>query len=259
MATDPVPLPTGRPIVFYSPHQDDETLFMGQVIAHHALVGREVHVVLATNGETSGALAEINGTAPDPGWWGGYHFPTREGYAPVSRDEFGRARSREFAAASRQLGVMAANIHFGLPGQTHDNLPPRIDVAAAESLMVAWAEHFTATGRDQVGHYTMWKGDPNPHHAALGQALQNENNAHPQWFGDARWLVKPEQATAARASVYRVPAAHQANAVAMARRAARCYTAWAPAQGMYAIGRHSVPAYFAQVDRGDPNHILVVP
>jgi hypothetical protein len=28
---------------------------------------------------------------------------------------------------------------------------------------------------------------------------------------------------------------------------------------MYAIGRHSVPAYFDQVDRGDPNHILLVP
>jgi LmbE family N-acetylglucosaminyl deacetylase len=259
MPTDPVPLPTGRPIVFYSPHQDDETLFMGQVIAHHALVGREVHVVLASNGETSGALAEINGTAPDSGWWGGYHFPAREGYAPVSRDEFGRARSREFAGATRQLGAMAANIHFGLPGQAHDDLPDGIDVAAAESLMVAWAEHFRAAGRDQVGHYTMWKGDPNPDHAALGQVLQNENDAHPQWFGDARWLVKPEQATAAHASVYRMPTAYRANAVAMARSAGRCYSAWAPAQGMYAIGRHSVPTYFDQLDRGDPNHILVVP
>jgi LmbE family N-acetylglucosaminyl deacetylase len=248
--TDPVPPPTGRPIVFYSPHQDDETLFMGQVIAHHALAGREVHVVLCTNGSTSAVLDALNGVDSN-GWWGGWHFPAREGYGPLTRPEFGQARSREFVAAVGQLGVFPQHIH--VPAA----LPDGITVAAATELMISFADLFARQGEPVVGHYTMWWGDPNPDHAHLGQALRDLHGRQPR-FADARWLVKPEQAGAAGAAAYQPPPALRPEVLRMTRRSTFPYRSWAPRAGMYAIGYHSVGlAYFDDVERGDVNHIVL--
>lgn len=256
---DPVPNPpTGRPIVFYSPHQDDETLFMGQIIAHHALAGREVHVVLCSSGATSAARDQINGQATS-GFWGGFHYPAREGYDPLSPALFAAERTEEQAAACAQLGVPAARVHTG-PADlelTGEQLPEDISVAWGEQIMTSWASYFTSRGFDQVGHYTMWWGDTHADHAALGQALQNRRSLHPQWFGDARWLVKPEQAGAAHASAYGLPASLTAQIKLMTKRAGWCYRAWQPAAGAFAIGYHSVQAYFTALDQTNgPNYIV---
>jgi LmbE family N-acetylglucosaminyl deacetylase len=261
VATDPVPAdPAGRPIVFYSPHQDDETIFMGQVIAHHALAGREVHVVLLCNGALSDARGEINGTVADNSYWGGFHYPAREGYEPLSLQEFGLARTREFVAALAQLGVPAERVHFGRADQplaTSDLLPDAISVDWATQVLNSWADYFQAFGYDQVGHYTMWWKDPHADHAALGQALHARALAEPVTFGDVRWLVKPEQAVAAAASVYALPAALAALIRLMSRRAGWAYRAWQPASGAFATGYHSVGnVYFDDVERGDPNHYV---
>jgi LmbE family N-acetylglucosaminyl deacetylase len=262
---DPVPAtPTGRPIVFYPAHQDDEVIEMGQVIAHHVLALREVHVVLCSNGSTSGARAEINGTAVDNGWWNGWHYPAREGYAPLSQVDFGLARTSEFVGALYQLGVKPENIHYGRADQpvTSDQLPDTISDQWGIDILTSWAEYFTARGFDQVGHYTHWKGDAQPDHAAMGRALQERHAAHPSWFGDVRWLVKPEDAVRAGASVYTLPAALAPTIVRMARNAGRVYGAWNPVVGSYAIGYHSVgPQYFEPggVSAGVPNHYLRLP
>jgi LmbE family N-acetylglucosaminyl deacetylase len=251
--TDPVPPPTGRPIVFYSPHQDDETLFMGQVIAHHALAGREVHVVLCTSGETPIVIEEINGVrATANPWWGGFHFPAREGYAPITKEQLGRARDAEFIAACGQLGVYPQNIHVG------QNLPDGMTVAQAEALMRSYADRFAAEGEPVVGHYTMWWGDDNATHAAIGQALRNLRTQQPQRFSDARWFTKPEHAATAGAIGYTPPAALRPEILRMTRRATYPYRSWAPRQGMYAVGYHSVGNwYFDEVERGDENHVVV--
>lgn len=255
---DPVPAnPPGRPIVFYSPHQDDETLIMGQVIAHHALAGREVHIVLCSNGQTSGALPQINGQATSS-WWGGFHYPAREGYAPLSATDFGHARTWELYASCAQLGVPAVRVHIGPADQdlTSDQLPDEISQSWGEQILTSWASHFTLRGFDRVGHYTTWSGDDHPDHAAMGRALQSRRTLHPSWFDDARWLVKPEQAAAAGAAAYTPPGSLAAQIKLMSRRAGWCYRAWQPSAGAYAIGYHSVPPMFAAVERADPNYIL---
>jgi LmbE family N-acetylglucosaminyl deacetylase len=258
MAIDPVPAdPTGRPIVFYSPHQDDETLFMGQIIAHHALAGREVHVVLCCNGNLSEARGEINGDTSDSTYWGGYHFPVREGYAPLNLRDFGLARTREFVAACAQLGVPARRVHFGradVPLATSDLLPDAISVGWATEVMNSWAAHFAGLGVPQAGHFTMWWQDPHADHAALGQALRARALAEPVLFGDVRWLVKPEQATAAGATAYPLPANLAPTIKAMSRHAGWAYRSWQPPYA-YATGYHSVGnVYFDDVERADPNH-----
>lgn len=259
MPIDPVPAaPTGRPVVFYSPHQDDETLFMGQVIAHHALAGREVHVVLCSNGASSGARAEINGEVSDGTYWKGYHYPAREGYTPLSLDTFSEARTREFVAACAQLGVPASRVHLGradAPAATSPDLPDTISTSWATQVMQSWADEFAALGWPSVGHYTMWTGDDHPDHAALGGALATLHDQDDDHFGDVRWLVKPEQASAAGASVYGLPSGQAAEIVQMARRAGWCYRAWQPAAGCFATGYHSV-SYLSGPEAGAPNHYV---
>lgn len=260
-STDPIPEPTGAPVVFYTPHQDDETIFMGQMIAHHASVGREVHVVLCSNGSTSGALAEINGTLADNTWWGGTHYPAREGYEPLTKTAFGLARTQELVAACGQLGVPRERVHFGLAdgsAPTSDLLPDAVSRAWADQVVTSWADHFETLGFAHVGHYTMWWKDPHPDHAALGQSTHALRVADPVKYGDARWAVKPEQAAAAAASVYTLPTTLAGQITWMSEHAGLCYGAWLPTAGAYAIGYHSVGGsiYFDDVGRGDPNHIV---
>lgn len=261
MPVDPVPSdPPGAPVVFVTPHQDDEDLFMGQVIGHHAVAGREAHIVLGCNGALSNVIQKLNGTLVDANYWGGYHFPAREGYAPLSLQEFGLARTRELVASAAELGVPAGRVHLGRadePLASSDLLPDAISVDWAKEIFESWADHFGALGFPQVSFYTMWWGDNHADHAALGQALRELRLADPDRYRNARWLVKPEQAAAAGASAYGLPADQAATIKAMAKHAGWCYRAWQPAAGAFAIGYHSVgTVYFPGVESGIPNHIV---
>lgn len=243
LAANPVPHPTGLPVVFYAPHADDETLWMGQAIAHHAIVGREVHVVLCSTGIGSAALGAINGVTGNS-WWGWHHDPAREGYTPLSEAEFGNARDREFLAACGQLGVQAANVHFA---STRGN-----DI---EPGWVASVIADMATKYPTAGHYTTWWGDDHPDHAAVGTALKELRLVDPVLYRDSRWMVKPAQASTAGARVYGLPAESAAEIKRMSIRAAWCYRAWAPPHA-YAIGYHSVANMFSAVEQGAPNWIV---
>lgn len=229
--TDPVPTPTGRRIHWYSPHQDDETLWAGQILAHHTLVGREAHIVLATDGSTSGVLPMLNGTTTS-GWWGGYHYPEREGIPPLTPADFAAARDRELVQAARQLGVSPDRVHLRV-----DERSSGITVADAEALILSFE-----TAAPGSGHYTMHWADLDPVHAALGQALHNLVTRGA--VTDARWIVRREQTTTIPGTVaYTVPSQYAAQARHMALCAARCYQAWAPPEA-YAIGNHSVASDF---------------
>lgn len=247
MPTDPVPIPSGRRLYLYTPHQDDETLWSGQILAHHSLVGREVHIVLGTDGSTSAMRDALNGTDPN-GWWGGYHYPAREGIpAPLSPGDFAAARDRELVQAARQLGVSPDRVHLRTDTRTAN-----LTVADAKTLILA-NEALTPG----AGHYTTHWTDTDPNHAALGTALRELALAGQ--VTDARWVVRRSQiSTVAGAVEYVVPAAYAAQARHMAVCAARCYGAWAPPEA-YAIGRHSVPADFDWVESGASNWIVKTP
>ncbi|MEV1063369.1 PIG-L family deacetylase [Streptomyces sp. NPDC050263] len=249
--TDPVPAtPTGRPWIWYEPHQDDLALWFPKGAAHHALAGRDTHLVSATDGSTSVIRAALNGEA-DNGWWGGYHYPAREGIpAPLSPDDFAAGRDRELLHAAPQLGIRRANVHLELGTRG-----AAITVAQAEALIRRYEDLYPG-----AGHYTMHWLDTDPTHAALGQALRNLALSEPGTFADCRWVVRTSQAATIPGAVeYVVPAALQAQAFHMARSSAKCFGAWAPEQGMYAIGQHSVPADFAAVGAGRSEWIVKTP
>ena len=181
--------------------------------------------------------------------------PTREGYtAPVDPEILSLNRDLELIAGAGLLGVQPSNVHIDT-----DGAPARgtsIDIAGAVDLFRFWADRHPG-----AGHYTMWWGDPHPDHAALGSALRQLRLAEPETFGDARWLVKPEQATAAAAKQYVVADAILRNtALVMSRRAAYPFRAWTHHEACSpSATTRSAGSYFDDVERGDPNWIVSTP
>lgn len=93
----------GAPAIFYSPHQDDESLAMAGSIREHKEAGRQVILVLLTRGENGGLLDIMNGVAncplgPECPGGGNHSFG-------LVQDDIVRARTAEFQAAARRLGV----------------------------------------------------------------------------------------------------------------------------------------------------------
>ena len=77
------------PVIFYSPHQDDETLGMGASISEHVRKGRPVYVVLLTNGENVNLLKHIQNKYK----------------SEATMKDLVTARNNEFIAACIALGV----------------------------------------------------------------------------------------------------------------------------------------------------------
>lgn len=226
---DPVPAPTGRDVFFYSPHQDDESLWFGQGLAHHSLVGRRVHIVAGTDGSTSAVLAELNGSVAN-GWWGGFHYPVREGIPVLTAADFAAARDRELVQAARQLGVSPDRVHLRV-----DERSANITVEQARAMILGF-EALTPG----AGHYTMHWLDLDPNHANMGVALRQLALAG--LVSDARWIVRREQVGSITGAVpYPLPSEFAVAARHMAACAGRCYGAWAPPEA-YAIGLGSVGA-----------------
>lgn len=247
-ATDPVPEASGRPIIFYTPHQDDETLWMGTVIAHHTLVGREVHVVSVTDGSTSAVRDSLNGLKAN-GWWpAGQHYPYREGIPDLDPAAFAAARDQELIDACAELGVSELNLHFdwAVPRADGTTLTreANISVADAESLIRDFAVRYP-----DAGHYTTWWGDTDPNHAAIGQALRNlaVTSDPARKIVDRRWLVRTGQ-NPVGSELYTLPSTLADAITGMVRSAVKAYAAWAPRAGRYAIGYHSVPQYFLDIE-----------
>lgn len=253
--TIPIPDPTGRRLYVIEPHQDDGDLFFAKMVAHSILVGREVHGVLMSNGTTSNVLGEINGDYADNQWWKDKHEPAREGYAPLTKQEFGLARTREWRNSWHQLGVPDERLHLGMDLATSDLLPDAISVSYATQVMRYFVEGDIAAGRAVGGLYTMWWMDAHSDHAACGQALHALKVAD-STYSDARWMTKPEDADRAGAAVYGVPAELLDQVTHMQWKAAQCYGAWSPPDS-FAIGFHSVyTPYFTSTLAGGPNHIV---
>lgn len=125
-------------VIFFTPHQDDETLAMGPSVRRHLEAGHDVHVVLMTNGVNS-AVRPSTGLSPT---------------------DFIAARDDEMFRASRQLGVRTANTHVSALRVDDGTLT----VDEAEAIMTeyftaypgAWCKSYSnlpATGR-HVDHVT---------------------------------------------------------------------------------------------------------
>lgn len=143
------------PAIFFSPHQDDETLSMGASIVQHVRSGREVIVVLMCDGSGSGV---------------GKVYP--------SRDVFVAERDREFKAAVKALGAEAVIRSDRVP-DTH------LTVEWAKSVIEEYYEEYPDASFKTMSD----KDRTNPEsaesdHYLLGQALRETG------IKDARYYVR---------------------------------------------------------------------
>ena len=84
--------------IFYTPHQDDETLAMGSSIAEYVRKGHPVYVVLLTNGDNNSTITILNGKTKCE-----FHETYHD--FKLTTQDFIDARNAEFLAACKALGV----------------------------------------------------------------------------------------------------------------------------------------------------------
>ncbi|MDQ0943263.1 PIG-L family deacetylase [Streptomyces sp. V1I1] len=229
-AADPIPLATGRDVDFVTGHQDDELVMMGWAFVHHVLAGRRANLLLGTDGSTTSALRMVNGELAS-GWWGGFHYPEREGYERLTPQDMAEARDLEYLGSGAEVGLSTDRIHLNL-----EYRGPNIDEDQATALLLRRREQ-----APDAGVYTHHWLDIDPNHAALGTALKELHTQSPSDWSDVRWMVRPEQiGQIAGAQQYGVPGTYYDGAKVLLTKAARHYASWAPRQGRVAAGYHGV-------------------
>ena len=153
---------TGYPVVFFTPHQDDEVLSMGAAIREHVLAGRQVWVVLLTDGGSSVQCAQ--------------QYTTRA--ACVAE------RDKEFNAGVTSMG---AN-----PTIRSDRMLDGSLTAAYVQRVVEEYYNYCPSGVCQYKNAS-FKGtseyDTHPDHQAVGQGIRNAviNNDKRFYISPAEW------------------------------------------------------------------------
>ncbi|MFB9849291.1 PIG-L deacetylase family protein [Micromonospora andamanensis] len=229
------------PVIFAAAHPDDETLAMSVAIAKHAAAGQAVHVLLLTDGEGSGVIGSLNGTTTSK-WWGVRHVPSAEGYAPLTPADLAAARVRELTTALKSLFA-------GLPGSVtlhRAGLPDGgVTTSTARAAILSLADEIAPGAAVRIkGH--SHAVDDHRDHIAIGQALVALSAEDPTRFSDRRHYILPHYWSDPRLSrvAYAWDMPGDASIAARARNACNSYRSWAPANGHYAIGYHSVPEMF---------------
>ena len=97
-------------VLYFSAHQDDETLEDFGGILQDLREGKNVHVILISDGSASGV----------------YKHLLEEGYE-MTREEFSASRDAEFTGALLALGVKSENIHLVKDRLTDGTLPDNQD------------------------------------------------------------------------------------------------------------------------------------
>lgn len=225
------PVSADEQVVFWHvPHPDDETLGMAGGILNAAQEGKRNVVIMYTEGDGSDVRLVLNGLLYCP-LHGRFHSPRQEGYEPLDKAAFGRARMAETTAALVALGVDEQDIvSIGMPdGQ--------VTVDKAYAVMAELDRAFPG-----ASHRTTSLSDPHDDHRNLARALNR--------------LVQRQRAEGTPSdvrfhSVYAYKSEARRNAapftpVAVSdpegKRAALAeFARWAPEEGRFAIGMHSVP------------------
>lgn len=139
----------GDKVVFYTQHQDDETLFAGSAIvdAITAVGAENVHVVLITDGSASDVF-------------------TWDRYSKLSILERSALRNNEFKAAVSKLGVSPNNILYLNQQESNINY---------DYLRQA-VNHFETTYNNVTHIAHSYKYDTHPQHLTTGQVINNLYN-----------------------------------------------------------------------------------
>lgn len=231
------------PPLFIAAHPDDE-IWMAVAIAEYVHAGQDVHLLYLTAGTASGVIRDLNGTKTNT-WWRVLHDPAAEGYQPLTPESLGAARLREVHTAARCL---AAGLTGTLTVHGAGLQDGAVTRSAAYGAIADVADQVGTGGPVRIKTHTD-VADAHPDHLVAGEAARQLKADHPDRFDDARFYVQPANwshpALGQVSEAWDWPATTEiADRV---RNAVRCYQAWAPQAGSYAIGYHSVPQLLDQI------------
>lgn len=201
-----------KPAVFFVPHQDDEFLTQGPLIHQHIEAGRDVYVIMMSDGQSSGVRSLLE----------------KEGY-PLSQSAFSKARDREALDCLNRLGVPVENIYF-------ENLEDggSYTLTKVKNIMRSYITIF-----GEASYKTHSWMDKHRDHFVLGRALDELNNANIVPSGDARFSKSfryDNAPTPGGGYQYSTDSALLLNA-------ARAYDVWAPNRKANASNPSSGPRY----------------
>jgi LmbE family N-acetylglucosaminyl deacetylase len=201
---------TSGAVVFFTPHQDDETLTMAADIRANFVAGRQVVIVLVTDGSASQVRNAMC---------------TNKGVC-LTVPEFVVGRNAEQFAAIQHLAP-GAQIFY------ENYKDGALTQAQATTVINKYVSLFP-----NGSYRTMSWLDEHPDHIALGQALRTMTNAGLIPNGDSQfeqflgyWDIMPVAGVFVAADAA-VPGAYDE------------YYYWNPPIGRYALGSQSVPAFF---------------
>jgi LmbE family N-acetylglucosaminyl deacetylase len=268
-------------VFFYAPHPDDETLSAGLALIYYIAAGFDVHLVSMTLGDALGVANTLNGAAngtplvcSTPSDHPYIHNPVREGYAPLTVEDIGVARTAEARSALGAMAMIPPNtgvtpgqvfhhvvgLHdgFGAPGQGSSTAPvTREGIDAAKAAMLPFIQDYPNSF-----HYTMSPADHHHDHAACGIALREIKAENPTLLGAPRFFVsrlywassQPDghyqqdllDEAAGTLAWFNYAGANYDRYVAwLKNQVQKAYRHWNPAAGAYGIGYHQVTSQFA--------------
>lgn len=194
------------PNIWYAPHPDDESIFMGASIA--LARDRQNILVMLTRGGASGAIKKVNARLD----------------RPLTRKEFMRGRVRELRAAALALGIPEEHLII-------KDLPDGgLDVPSVREVISEMVHRHPG-----AVHRTMSYLDPHVDHRAAGEALLA---AHED--GEVKRSVFYVPIPHLDETVGHPVDLSDPHGVAAKKAALAEYHHWAPHERRYAIGQHSV-------------------
>jgi N-acetylmuramoyl-L-alanine amidase len=243
--------PSDRPILYLAPHQDDEILSFGIDIRNELSHGRNVHVILMTDGENSGARDILNGQydhestypifAGDKiycNWHHTYHDPILENYQGkhLTFEEFSSLRTSEFKRALHSLGVPENQIHI-------EAVPTGIiNIDNVERIIEKYLALYPSADVRSLSWF-----DGHSTHSLIGQTVRSmqQTGVIQQYqvkyflsiYTDRFYPVEKPLET-------RVEFMEKESDLALLMNAANEYIKFDPSAGFYGIGYHSVSEQF---------------
>jgi N-acetylmuramoyl-L-alanine amidase len=247
---------SNSPVVYLVPHADDEVLSYAVDVRNMIKEGRQVYLVLLSQGEDSGARNVQNGVYDIENinavlfgkkvycpWHVKFHNPITENYlhGHISREEFGKARVGDFFRATEALGVPKDHI------VDEALLLSEYNSTNIQLIIEKYINRFP-----EADFRTMSKYDGHNHHALIGKTLETMEKQG--LIGSQKTLYFISNFTD-RFSNIKIP--YKTYKVYLKNELDRkyilngiqSYKDFYPQKGIYANGYHSVPSQFNSLER----------
>ena len=241
------------PAIFYTPHQDDETLAMGSSIAESVRKGHPVYVVLLTNGDNPSTNAILNGTTK-------CEFHNTNHNFNLSNQDFINARNAEFLAACKALGVHKVFISNNGKGFDETIGLENLNLKFFETISFFSSQYTLASHHSISGNCDPYnkKGDRMNAHRACANALQLlynlDSTKNIYLYKDYVYYFPKEERTASFIKK------NKKRDTKKKHKAFEEYNLFDPTKGRYAIGyQHSVWELFNNSYSSEYEYIDLLP